>query len=161
MMKGCTEILTDENIKKIVGNNPELFEKYKKFRTNKIVMNDKNKKFCPEVNCSGYLEKTSKENFICCENGHQFCYNCLKRWHKKKNCEEVDDEDFEKWRKGKYIKQCPNCQFWTEKNEGCNHMTCKACNHNWCWYCSGAYTANHYTRLGNCYGLQFGKNNFF
>jgi hypothetical protein len=157
MMKGCKEKLEDDIIQKLVSNNLVLYEKYLKFRKNKQVLTNKNMKFCPEVNCTGYLEKTTQENFIQCENGHQYCFNCLKNWHKKRNCEDVVDEDFEKWKKGKYIKKCPMCKFWTEKNEGCNHMTCKACNYNWCWYCSGLVTTNHYTMLGNCYGLQYGK----
>ena len=32
-------------------------------------------------------------------------------------------------------KQCPNCGSPTEKNEGCNHMTCKRCRHEYCWIC--------------------------
>jgi len=32
-------------------------------------------------------------------------------------------------------KQCPKCKTPTEKNEGCNHMTCKRCRHEYCWIC--------------------------
>lgn len=70
----------------------------------------------------------------------------------------VIDEDFEKWKKGKLIKQCPSCQYWTEKNEGCNHMTCKGCGYMWCWLCEGRYEEDHYRRGGSCYGMQFGNN---
>lgn len=157
MSRGCTYSLSDENIKRLLMNNLELYEKYHKFKNNKLILNDADKKFCPEVNCLGFLEKTSEENFISCQFGHEYCYNCLSKWHNNKRCEEIIDEDFEKWKKGKYIKQCPNCQFWTEKNEGCNHMTCKACNYDWCWYCTRQCRADHYTRWGTCYGLQFGK----
>ena len=66
------------------------------------------------------------------------------------------DQDFEKWKKGKIVKQCPHCKFWTEKNEGCNHMTCVECKYQWCWLCLGKYESGHYTR-GCCNGLQFYK----
>lgn len=38
--------------------------------------------------------------------------------------------------------KCPNCPTLIEKNDGCNHMTCKQCKHEFCficlkkWYCS-------------------------
>lgn len=156
-MKDCSHMLNDGIIKKLVKNNSDLYERYHKFKRNKLIMNNRDTKFCPEVNCSGCLEKSDEKIFIKCEFGHQYCFNCLKKWHKTKNCEEVVDEDFKKWKKGKFIKKCPNCKFWTEKNEGCNHMTCRACNYEWCWYCSGKYTYDHYSRWNGCIGLQSGK----
>ena len=32
-------------------------------------------------------------------------------------------------------KKCPNCLVLIEKNKGCNHMTCKRCLYEFCWYC--------------------------
>jgi hypothetical protein len=29
-------------------------------------------------------------------------------------------------------KQCPGCKVWTEKNDGCRHMSC-VCGSHWCW----------------------------
>ncbi|MBQ4080035.1 MAG: IBR domain-containing protein, partial [Thermoguttaceae bacterium] len=54
------------------------------------------------------------------------------------------------------VKRCPYCKFWTEKNEGCNHMTCSNCKYQWCWLCEGKYTYNHYEK-GICRGFQFTK----
>jgi hypothetical protein len=39
-------------------------------------------------------------------------------------------------------KKCPNCHKSIEKNEGCNHMTCRrpaGCGHEFCWLCLGTY----------------------
>lgn len=33
------------------------------------------------------------------------------------------------------FKECPGCHYVTEKNGGCNHMTCCACRSDWCWVC--------------------------
>ena len=47
-------------------------------------------------------------------------------------------------------KPCPICHFKIEKNDGCNHMTCK-CGIHFCWICNQVYTLDdindHY--MGN------------
>merc|ERR1712072_1092761 len=34
-------------------------------------------------------------------------------------------------------KKCPKCKVSILKNEGCNHMECRQCNHHFCWTCGG------------------------
>ena len=46
--------------------------------------------------------------------------------------------------------------MYTEKNEGCNHMTCASCKYQWCWLCEGQYIYGHYD-TGKCKGHQFTK----
>jgi hypothetical protein len=168
MMKGCQEIVDMEGLNFLLQDSPELLEKYEKFKLNIEVLIDKNKKFCPTVNCGSYGQRRNdNEKYIQCENGHKYCFQCLGNWHGKTPCDEVFcliflfykilDKEFDKWKKGKTVKMCPSCKFWTEKNEGCNHMTCRACSHQWCWLCCGAYTSSHYT-TGPCSGLQFNRN---
>ena len=48
----------------------------------------------------------------------------------------------------------PRCGIITEKNNGCNHITCAKCGHQWCWLCNGNYGPNHYNE-GRCRGFQF------
>ncbi len=41
-----------------------------------------------------------------------------------------------------YCWQCPKCGQGIEKNEGCDHMTCKkpgGCGHEFCWRCLAPY----------------------
>ena len=59
-----------------------------------------------------------------------------------------------KWKEGKRVKKCPRCQIFTEKNEGCNHMTCVNCKYQLCWLCEGPYKYGHYDS-GKCAGHQF------
>jgi hypothetical protein len=66
------------------------------------------------------------------------------------------DKEFEEWRSHKIVKRCPCCRMWTEKNEGCNHMTCVECKFQWCWLCQKPYSSNHFYE-GSCNGLQFYK----
>ena len=152
----CKEILSDTFIRNIIKDNKTLIEKYEKFLAKTEILNNPNKKFCPKKGCESYAEKIGKEKYVQCKNGHKFCFNCMRDWHGKEECEKKDEEDFKIWKKGKIIKQCPNCKMWTEKNEGCNHMTCAECKFQWCWLCGEKYSLNHY-REGKCNGLQFYK----
>ena len=113
-------------------------------------------KFCPFPDCEGYAEKKGKDKYVKCNFGHEFCFECGNPPHGKKKCEDMLDKEFEKWRSQKIVKRCPCCRMWTEKNEGCNHMTCVECRFQWCWLCQKPYTYNHFSQ-GSCNGLQFYK----
>lgn len=48
----------------------------------------------------------------------------------------------------KSCKTCPRCKSQTNKDGGCNHMTCSICRFEWCWIChiewSQTCQANHW-----------------
>ena len=153
----CKENLSEEFIMELIKDNTILIDKYKKFKLKLEIINNPNKKFCPKIGCDSYAERDN-ENIkeVTCKNNHKFCFNCLRDWHGNTDCDLELEKEFQIWKKGKIIKQCPNCQIWTEKNEGCNHMKCVECKYEWCWLCSGKYSSNHFYQ-GKCNGLQFFK----
>lgn len=150
----CKEILPEEFIDNIISNDLQLIQKYEKFKNKLKILNDPTKLFCPIPNCEGYATKDPNNKYIQCTNGHKFCSICMKKEHGNEKCDNILEKEFNIWKKGKKIKQCPKCKIWTEKNEGCNHMTCAECKHEWCWLCNGDYTVDHYY-TGKCNGLQF------
>jgi hypothetical protein len=152
----CKEIISEEFILDIIKKDKKLVDKYKKFKNRLKILEDPNKIFCPEPNCDSYAIKDKKIKYVKCENGHNFCCICMKKPHGNNSCENELEKDFQIWKKGKIIKKCPQCGIWTEKNEGCNHMTCAECKYQWCWLCNGKYQYGHYTK-GTCNGLQFYK----
>ena len=157
MQNGCGVILENQFIKKILEGNQDLIEKYDKFYQRKKMLEQSDKyKFCPFPDCEGYAEKTGKSKYVKCIFGHEFCFECGNEPHGKKKCEDIMDKEFEEWRSHKIVKKCPCCRMWTEKNEGCNHMTCVECKFQWCWLCQKAYSPNHFNE-GSCHGLQFYK----
>ena len=154
----CDYVLNEDFILEKLKDDKALVDKYKVFKQRAEIFLSTDKKFCPEPDCNSYLQQ-SKDKYVQCENGHKYCYICLKKWHGKSPCDEELDKDFQIWKKDKVVKQCPRCKIYTEKNEGCNHMTCTECKYQWCWLCEGEYQEGHFRR-GTCNGLQFAKINF-
>ena len=154
MEHGCNEIVSEDFILKHINENDDLITKYKKFKKRAEIIKDKNKKLCPNPDCDSFLQKSSLSKYVECENGHKYCFDCLKPPHGNNPCEQKLENQFLKWKKGKRVKRCPRCQIYTEKNEGCNHMTCVSCKYQWCWLCEGEYKYGHYDS-GKCKGFQF------
>ena len=153
MQHGCTTILEEKFIKKILGVNQDLIDKYDKFSQRKKMLEQSDKiRFCPIPDCEGYAEKKGKSKVVKCNFGHEFCFQCGGAPHGKKKCEDIMDKEFEEWRSKRIVKRCPCCRMWTEKNEGCNHMTCVECKFQWCWLCQKPYNSDHFYQ-GSCNGL--------
>lgn len=93
---------------------------------------------------------------ITCTKGHKFCYKCLRAPHPYKPCKANLNKsvNFDAYKEEKKLKKCPRCKWETEKNKGCNHMTCAVCRFQWCWLCEKEYKEGHYNN-GPCAGLQF------
>ena len=39
-------------------------------------------------------------------------------------------------------KRCPKCKVYLDKNGGCNHFTCRACRHEFCWDCGKPWSGS-------------------
>ena len=152
----------DENfiISHLAGDE-NLIKKYKKFKLKNDLYKNENIKFCPIKNCDSYAIKEGENKYVKCLEGHKFCFQCSKPWHGNKKCQDEIDKDFKKWKRHKLVKRCPKCKYWTEKNRGCNHMTCPQCSYEWCWFCGSKCDKGHYKIGGGCYGLQFTEKNCY
>ena len=155
MQHKCNTEFSEEFVISHLNEDQNLIKKYKKFKLRAELLNDPNVKFCPIKDCESYARKEGNNKYVTCQEGHKFCFECFKPWHGKKKCQDEIDKDFKKWKKNKVIKRCPKCKIWTEKNLGCNHMTCAECKYQWCWLCEGKYTQGHFEIGGPCAGLQF------
>lgn len=91
-----------------------------------------------------------------CGAGHYFCWECQGEAHEPCSCEnwvkwqqkiadvrpeELNGTDEETEMAANCLwlvtnsKPCPNCKSPIQKNEGCNHMKCSKCKHDFCWVC--------------------------
>ena len=155
----CDTVLTDDFIMGTISTDRNLIDKYQRFKEKASIIEDPNKKFCPVPNCDSYITRNPANKYVQCRNGHKTCFMCLKKWHGDRECDNEIDKDFQLWKKNKVLKRCPKCNMYTEKNEGCNHMTCAQCKYQWCWLCEREYEPRHYY-IGKCKNLQFAKANF-
>ena len=156
MESKCEEILPENFIYTIIKSNNNLISQYKNNKLREEILSNPRKKFCPFPDCNSYARKNKNEKNVKCENGHIFCFYCLKNHKEDEKCEKELDEKMEQFAKKKFIKKCPNCGCWTEKYEGCNHITCIKCGYQWCWLCNEKYKEDHYN-TGKCKGFQFFK----
>jgi len=104
-------------------------------------------------------EKEIGSRNVDCGVGHFFCWSCSKTAHDPCTCEvwaewekevaeQVDDKkgvqkaaervSDDVW-VGENCKPCPNCKSPIFKEDGCNHMTCYNCHHEFCWMCMGRW----------------------
>ena len=154
MKHKCNYALEENFVREIIGSNEDLLKKYEKFLTRKkLIDSNKKLKFCPVPDCDGYAEKHWNK-YVKCNFGHEFCFDCGEKPHGWKSCSKMKDKGFEEWKSHNFVKRCPYCKFWTEKNEGCNHMTCSQCHFQWCWICEKECVAGHYN-FGPCRGMHF------
>lgn len=84
---------------------------------------------------------------VTCGCGYSFCFGCGQEDHEPAPCDGVKDwlrkcnqeSDIFKWledqKENKDVKNCTKCHIVIEKNQGCMHMTCKNCRHEFCWLC--------------------------
>ena len=152
----CQEKLPDKFILNILKSDINLINRYKRYKLELEIINDPNKKLCPYPNCDSFLElKNIHNREVKCLNDHSFCFECLKKPHGNLPCEINDlDKSIINYGMNNFIKKCPKCKIITEKNKGCNHITCTKCGYQWCWLCNEKYDETHFTK-GICKGFQF------
>ena len=132
----CPEILTTKEIKQLVGI--EITEQWEKKRLERNPMYH----HCPKINCSGFiLGVVHMQQAFCPVCELCLCSHCGKQWHSDSTCVEVSRMEMQN---SKAVKACPGCERFIEKNQGCDHMTCQMCVHEWCWQCLQPYTTTHF-----------------
>ena len=124
----------DQLIKKnatfLVANNPDLI-------------------FCPRVNCGSVITRYGKDIVECSSCKFVFHTICLGEYKQGHSCM-IEIKHLKK-ELGKEVYKCPTCKYRLVKDEGCNHMTCPFCKHEWCYICGGKVNYNHYNGLLRCY----------
>eukprot|EP00467_Chlorarachnion_reptans_P003097 CAMPEP_0114513744 /NCGR_PEP_ID=MMETSP0109-20121206/15758_1 /TAXON_ID=29199 /ORGANISM="Chlorarachnion reptans, Strain CCCM449" /LENGTH=296 /DNA_ID=CAMNT_0001693687 /DNA_START=30 /DNA_END=917 /DNA_ORIENTATION=+ len=142
-------------------STPEAWKKYIYF-TNKET--NENYIDCPK--CKLQQIGNSREPWTVCKSetcNHEFCFVHQNQHPKTQTCAEyeaqvrLEEKKNNVW-KAVRTKKCPKCGVATEKNHGCNHMTCYVCKTGWCWLCGeviGNQTIPDHYKDGKCKDKQF------
>ena len=156
-LKGCNLYLTRTIYRKCITEKKMQIIFAKSIISN-FIQTNKNIKICPNPSCNYSIK--SQDNLpkeIKCKCGTLFCFSCLKESHIPCSCdminiwnnihselrksfgEEIDEYEENFLWVNKNTKKCPNCGVTIEKNQGCNHMTCRresgGCGYEFCWIC--------------------------
>jgi len=115
-------------------------------------------KWCPGKDCNRAVKyDAGGQKDVECECGYRFCFKCSDDAHQPCPChlmslwvqKNKSDKENTDWILAN-TKMCPKCKVHIEKNQGCNHMTCRNCKFEFCWLCKGDWK-NHGSKTGGFY----------
>lgn len=164
---GCPAVAGEEDIRKLTS--AEVYDKYLRFLL-LAFLDTEHTYWCPNAACSAPVlaaeipcaSSDTLAMFFCPSCSTAFCSGCSKPFHPGVSCDGVsaEDREFFEWlsTKNVLVKECYKCGFMLEKNDGCNHITCK-CGAQWCWLCRAICESGHFQAPSRCAGLQFAKYN--
>lgn len=137
---GCNEYVVEADVKNLLP--PMLQVEWNNFHFRQFVMQNCQYKFCPGSDCTMIAFSENIKPVVdthCTKCDTNFCFCCGEEPHTPASCQ--DAEEFlpllntSDYCVSKFSKRCPNCSVPIEKNQGCNHMTCRECNSHFCWLC--------------------------
>ena len=102
--------------------------------------------WCPTPDCGFVFVFDGEKEFLCRKCKRHYCLTCKTQFHIGMSCDEYrisssdlkEDKARLEYCKGKKMKQCPACQIWVERKQGCAHMRC-VCGLHFCFDCGGHY----------------------
>lgn len=176
-MPDCKSVLPVEMIRELCAEDGDASEsgdgevmqrRYDRFFSESFVNDNKAIKWCPAPNCGycvavpptstiGSSDNDAEANLVRCRCGHSWCWQCEMEAHSPVDCNTV-----QKWIEKNsnesenlnwiiaHSKPCPKCLRRIEKNQGCMHMTCTICRHEFCWLCLRPWS-EHNERTGGHY----------
>ncbi|CAN8315590.1 unnamed protein product [Cochlearia groenlandica] len=145
----CSAMLGQDFVNKVITKE-EYKDKYYSYFLRSYVEESGNRlKWCPSPGCEHAIDfgvgigNGSSDFDVYCSCSYGFCWNCGEDPHRPVDCETVakwifknnDESENTNWILAN-TKPCPKCKRQIEKNQGCNHMTCREpCGHQFCWLC--------------------------
>jgi len=138
-------------------------EKWNNYMVKSFVDHNRSAKWCPQPGCKYAIEYPGGGVIdVTCPCGpFVFCFGCCHEAHLPASCSDVARWNQKNSAESENItwimantKKCPKCAVNIEKNQGCNHMTCRkvtgGCGHEFCWLCLGDWK-EHGANTGGYY----------
>lgn len=175
--KCCLEVSSALAVQAL--ESEEIKERWRRVWSGAVVSKAPDMCACPSPGCEDVVLRLGEE-YVCnaqCAEGHSFCWDCksldahgptpCKVWEEwevlvREHLAQVMEaggvlgEEASAQDVGNILwlaantKKCPKCATRTEKSDGCNHMTCKQCRHDYCWICCKEWSL-HSNKTGGYY----------
>ncbi|KAH6953372.1 hypothetical protein DER45DRAFT_575760 [Fusarium avenaceum] len=137
----CQRLLTYEEIQ--LYAKEETFHEYDEYLKLKALSQMPSFMWCLAEKCSsGQIHDLIFDSHVsCAECEFEMCFTHQVKWHEGLTCEQYESlkrtgdpesEETQKWI-ATNTKPCPECGIHVQKGNGCFHMTCSLCHHEFCW----------------------------
>lgn len=128
----------------LVQEDPKLAQKYDDLLYEHAIRVLKDIVICPAPDCGTPVPLDEQAKWHkCLKCKYLFCHKCMLDHHPDFTCEQWKKvggkvESFDDYLKikGDSVKRCPRCNYFVEKNGGCNRICCQKCKCNFCWLCT-------------------------
>lgn len=156
----CPEEMSHADVQRAAS--AATFEAYDKLATRTALASLPDFAWCLGPGCrSGQLNTDNSDFMECAACGYKQCLRHGAAWHAGETCEQHDRRtsgaaarrEEEEARTAAVLdavsKPCPGagCGWRIQKADGCDHMTCRKCRHEFCWRCLAAQA--EIRRVGN------------
>ncbi|KAF2424514.1 hypothetical protein EJ08DRAFT_595104 [Tothia fuscella] len=161
----CSEVIQYENMGIRAVGSANLV-RFGTLTTKALLSHDPNYRHCIGPDCiSGQIHEEGADAPIltCHDCGFKACFIHTRAWHSDETCKAFDkrlkseiakdaklkreakklkaqEEKSDRWVE-KNAKRCPGCKRPIQKSDGCDHMQCSKCSHEFCYICLADYKA--------------------
>lgn len=122
--------------------------------------------YCPTPDCDRCYRTSASPHaddpriFTCDGCLASVCTGCNRPMHDGLSCAENKDGYglLEKWKEENDVRDCPHCKAPIEKEYGCQHMHCTACDTHICWFCMQTFgnSGDTYRHMRDRHGEIYG-----
>jgi ariadne-1 len=160
----CPEVVTEEEMEAALGKDSPLLQKFLTYQLRSFVESNPLTRWCPgrgceRIACALSAAAMEAEGSVahCVDCLTNFCLVCGEEPHAPAGCKVLakwlqkcrNESETANWILAN-TKSCPKCLSRIEKNQGCNHLTCQRCRHEFCWICMGDWN-DHGANTGGYY----------
>lgn len=152
---GCRVPITEAAVRRLGGlpGGAGLVQRWEMLSASQFVNNCDAARWCPAPGCGRSVELPlaagARAASVTCACGECFCFSCSSSPpHEPATC--CQWKDFKKvhneeagWLQ-RHTTPCTGCRAPIERRDGCNHMRCTVCNHEFCFACGSRWTNVHY-----------------
>lgn len=157
MQDGCNCVVTHSAFLELLDSAGQ--EHYWNNFCKTYTSEDRSIRWCSSNKCENCFKRSefSTTPVVSCKCGQETCLHCGNESHQPAYCNVVEKWNIKSnaesenllWIKAN-TKSCPKCARPIEKNQGCNHMTCRGCHYEFCWVCTGCWK-DHGSSTGGYY----------